>query len=35
MKTYTVKSGDTFSRIAQRHDLTPEELRSANPQLRT
>ncbi len=34
MKTYTVKSGDTLSQIAQRHDLTLEELRSANPQVK-
>lgn len=32
-KSYEVKSGDTFGRIAQRHDMTSAELRALNPQI--
>lgn len=32
-KSYEVKSGDTFSRIAQRHDMTSSELKALNPQV--
>jgi murein DD-endopeptidase MepM/ murein hydrolase activator NlpD len=32
-KVYEVKSGDTFGRIAQRHDMTSAELRALNPQI--
>ncbi len=32
-KTYTVQSGDVFSRIALKHDMTADELRALNPQI--
>ncbi|MFA7274972.1 MAG: LysM peptidoglycan-binding domain-containing protein [Crocinitomicaceae bacterium] len=31
VKTYTVRSGDTFSKIAQRHGLTQTQLKRLNP----
>lgn len=31
--SYTVKTGDTFSEIAQAHNLTLQELEAANPQI--
>ena len=32
-KVYEVKSGDTFGRIAQRHDMTSSELKALNPHI--
>ncbi|MBQ7088988.1 MAG: M23 family metallopeptidase [Clostridia bacterium] len=32
-KQYTVQSGDTFSRIALKHDMTSAELKALNPQI--
>ena len=32
-KTYSVQSGDTFGRIAQKHDMTSAELKALNPQI--
>ena len=32
-KQYVVQSGDTFSRIAQKHDMTSAELKALNPQI--
>ena len=32
-KQYTVQSGDVFSRIAQKHDMTSAELKALNPQI--
>ena len=32
-QTYTVQSGDTFSGIADKHDMTSEELKMLNPQI--
>ena len=32
-KMYTIQSGDTFGRIAQRHDMTSKELKALNPQI--
>lgn len=32
-KQYTVQSGDTFSRIAQKHDMTSAELKALNPHI--
>lgn len=33
-KIYTVQSGDVFSRIALKHDMTSAELKALNPQLK-
>ena len=33
-KVYTVQSGDVFSRIALKHDMTADELRALNPQVK-
>ena len=32
-KVYTVQAGDTFGRIAQRHDMTSSELKALNPHI--